>query len=366
MLAGLDPKIKRDLQLDAILDQPNLFMTPLSRTEDKARAAAAWGRITTACRILGFSANESTAIWSALAAIYHLGTASVMRATPGVAGSPMAGPAARQSAQFARPQAAHKAAQCLGTTLEELNRCIFQSHATSASSIANRVKSEGAEALEGFVCGLYQEAFNAVVHLVNRCLAGPPGGSLGARNSVLILDAPGFQNPATCGRYQGATFEDLCHNYLQERLQLLFHTRTISSLHERYLQEQVDCGDLMADVADLATPAPMVAVIDKQAGVRSSQTDLTSADRRGLLWLLDEEALFPGATDSSFVERLLAQNIGTAGEELIRRGPAERQFLLQHFQGTNPVLYDAKGWLQASREEPTFRAAGVILQESTQ
>jgi len=367
MLAGLDPKHRRDLQLEGnLLEQPNLFMTPLSRPEDKARAASAWTRITSACKALGFTPSECSALWASLAAIFHLGSASVMRATPGAAGSPVSGQVSRQTAQFARPQAAHRAAQCLGTTLEELNRCIFQTHSTTSLA---RGKTEGTEALEGFVGGLYQETFNAVVHLINRCLAGgqsSSGGALIARNSILIFDAPGFQNPATCGRYAGATFEDLCHNYLQERLQLLFHTRTISSLHERYLQEQVDCGEMIEEMAEMATPAPMVALIDKQAGVRTSQADLTSADRRGLLWLLDEEALFPGATDVSFVERLLSQNPGAAGDELIRRGPSERQFLLQHFQGTNPVLYDAKGWLQASREDPASRAAGVVLQESTQ
>ncbi len=77
----------------------------------------------------------------------------------------------------------------------------------------------------------------------------------------------------------------------------------------------------------------MVALIDKQAGTRASQTDLSSADRRGLLFLLDEEALFPGATDESFVERLLLQYSGRQGaEQLLRKGPTDRQFVLQHFQ----------------------------------
>jgi hypothetical protein len=48
-------------------------------------------------------------------------------------------------------------------------------------------------------------------------------------------------------------------------------------------------------------------IVFLQAGIRYSQADLSSADRRGLLWLLDEEAIFPGATDESFVERLLLQ-----------------------------------------------------------
>jgi myosin heavy subunit len=48
-------------------------------------------------------------------------------------------------------------------------------------------------------------------------------------------------------------------------------------------------------------------IIDLKAGLRYSQSDLSNADRRGLLWILDEEAIYPGATDESFVERLLAQ-----------------------------------------------------------
>ena len=37
-------------------------------------------------------------------------------------------------------------------------------------------------------------------------------------------------------RPAGATFEELCHNYTQERLQLLFHQKTITALKERYSQ----------------------------------------------------------------------------------------------------------------------------------
>jgi myosin-18 len=118
---------------------------------------------------------------------------------------------------------------------------------------------------------------------------------------------------------------------------------------------------------DISTPAPMVSLIDKQAGIRASQSDLSSSDRRGLLWLLDEEALFPGATDESFVERLLLQYDSKRGtsEELLKKGPTEKQFVLQHFQGTNPVLYHAGGWLQASREDGAVKAAGGQLQDST-
>lgn len=37
---------------------------------------------------------------------------------------------------------------------------------------------------------------------------------------------------------------------------------------------------------------------------RSSSHDLRNSDQKGLLWMLDEEAMFPGASDDSFMERL--------------------------------------------------------------
>ena len=86
-----------------------------------------------------------------------------------------------------------------------------------------------------------------------------------ANTSILILDTPGFQNAATVinngsknAVFNGASFEDLCHNYAQERLQMLFHDRTITTLHENYLREQIDIDGIIGDMDNLATPAPLV------------------------------------------------------------------------------------------------------------
>ena len=89
--------------------------------------------------------------------------------------------------QFGRAQAAQRAALCLGTTVEDLTRVIFSdggrrsvsslSTLNQQTSASNRKSKQnenvappegGLEALEGFVIGLYQEAFNAVVYLINR------------------------------------------------------------------------------------------------------------------------------------------------------------------------------------------------------
>lgn len=58
--------------------------------------------------------------------------------------------------------------------------------------------------------------------------------------SLLIVDTPGFQNPRLAQKQRGATFEELCHNYTQERLQTLFHERTFVQELERYKEVLLD------------------------------------------------------------------------------------------------------------------------------
>jgi hypothetical protein len=50
----------------------------------------------------------------------------------------------------------------------------------------------------------------------------------------MIVDTPGFQNPEQGGSARGASFEELCHNYAQDRLQRLFHECTFLQELERY------------------------------------------------------------------------------------------------------------------------------------
>lgn len=66
----------------------------------------------------------------------------------------------------------------------------------------------------------------------------------------------------------------------------------------RYLQENIDFTYDENENENLINPLPLVNLLDKTAQntvIRTSQTDLHEADRRGLLWLLDEEAIYPGS-----------------------------------------------------------------------
>ncbi|VEN61655.1 unnamed protein product, partial [Callosobruchus maculatus] len=375
MLCGVEGHLRKELFLDNLSgNENNQFMTYLQKHEDKQRAQMEFSKVCSSMNVLGISPSEQKVIFSVLAAIFHLGCAGVVKA--GTSGS---GSSNRPAAQFASPAAAQRAAHLLGTTAEELGRAVFAAGPRTPPSPTpgsdhhhHHLHRNGAaaaldaapDALEAFAASMYAELVNCVAHLVNRSLAAPTY----TVSSILLVDTPGFQNPATCGRQVGASFEDLCHNYLQERLQLLFHHTNLVAPRDRYMQENIDIVYDENENETLINPTPLVNLLDKQAQntvIRTSQMDLHEADRRGLLWLLDEEAIYPGSSDESFIERLFTHYGDRDHQLLIRKAPGNNQFIIQHLQGTNPVLYSAKGWLKYSRENPVTRTAITVLQESS-
>ncbi|GIZ03544.1 unconventional myosin-XVIIIa [Caerostris extrusa] len=314
LLAGADSNLKKELHFENLQD-PNLFMTPLHKDEDQRRACLSWDNIYAAFQTLGIQENESKAIWYVLGAIYHLGVSSACKGSNG-------------RLQFLRPQSAQKAASLLGCSNSGMFKYLQIDYSFVIETLIDLQETrdlswssdgtvEAIECLQSMVTGLYTEVFSAVIYLVNRAINGS-GRSMA---SIHILDGPGFQNPATCGRIMGASLEDLCHNYCQERLQSYFHDSTFLTQQERYVQ-------------------------------------------RGLLWLLDEESLFPGASEKTFLDKLFTNYSGKDYQQLIRKGPYNHQFTIQHFHGTNPVVYSVSGWLRNSREHPAARQVIFLLQES--
>ncbi|CAK1590135.1 unnamed protein product [Parnassius mnemosyne] len=362
---GSDGRLRRELLLDqAPVNAPNPFIS----SSDKAEAPAEFSALKEALQALSVTEPEQAVIWRILAAICHLGWSGVTKANVG----------SGLKYQFGSSGCASRAARLLGVALDELARAVFAAPAASPApapapasaspqppalrtpSPSSEREVPGSEALDAFVTGLYNETFNIVAALVNRSL------STSARTSasILLLDTPGADNPMCSGQQSGAPLSKLLSNYLQERLQAMFHDALLVAPRERYAQE----GITLDDGSEEVNPGPMVELLDKSPQnsiVRSSQADLRDCDRRGLLWLLDEESMYPGSSDDSFLERVLSHyGAPQHTQYLIKKAPHARQFVLQHLQGTNPVLYDVTGWVKASRENPVTKKAHTILQES--
>ncbi|XP_045343806.1 unconventional myosin-XVIIIa isoform X6 [Leopardus geoffroyi] len=372
LLACGDGTLRTELHLNHLAENNVFGIVPLAKPEEKQKAAQQFSKLQTAMKVLGISPDEQKACWLILAAIYHLGAAGATKEAP----EEQAEAAEAGRKQFARHEWAQKAAYLLGCSLEELSSAIFKhqhkggtlQRSTSfrqgpeESSLGDSTgpKLSALECLEGMASGLYSELFTLLVSLVNRALKS----SQHSLCSMMIVDTPGFQNPEQGGSARGASFEELCHNYAQDRLQRLFHERTFVQELERYKEENIE---LAFDDLEPATDDSVAAV--DQASHQSLVRSLARTDEaRGLLWLLEEEVLVPGATEDALLERLFSyygpQEGDKKGQSPLLRSSKPHHFLLGHSHGTNWVEYNVAGWLSYTKQNPATQNAPRLLQDS--
>ncbi|XP_034384776.1 unconventional myosin-XVIIIa isoform X6 [Cyclopterus lumpus] len=359
MMAGADSSLRTELHFNHLAENSAFGILPQSKPEDKQRASQQFTKLQAAMKVLGISGEEQKALWLILGAVYHLGAAGATKAG---------------RRQFARHEWAQKAAYLLGCTLEELSSSIFKhqakglQHSTSfrgGPDEAGQGESSGSkvtalECLEAMASGLYSELFTLVISLINRALKS----SQHSLCSLLIVDTPGFQNPRLAQQQRGATFEELCHNYTQERLQTLFHERTFVQELERYKEENIE---LALDDIESSTSLS-VAAIDQASTQALVRTLARTNEARGLLWLMEEEAVQPGGSEETMLERLFS-HYGSAqgdnkGASLLLRGEKPHLFLLGHSHGTDWVEYNAQGWLSHAKHNPAAQNAATLLQDS--
>nr|XP_033777065.1 unconventional myosin-XVIIIa isoform X18 [Geotrypetes seraphini] len=364
LMAGSDNTLRTELHFNHFAENNVFGITLLHKAEEKQRAAQQFGRLQAAMKVMGISPDEQKVFWLILGAIYHLGAAGATKE---------ADEAGRK--QFARHEWAQKAAYLLGCTLEQLSSAIFkhQPKGTLQKSTSFRQgpedgglgdgsgsKMSALDCLESLASGLYSELFTLLISLINRALKS----SQNSLCSMMIVDTPGFQNPKLANQDRGATFEELCHNYTQERLQALFHEKTFVQELERCKEENIE---LALDDLEAGTSSSVAAV--DQASHQALVRTLTRTDEaRGLLWLLEEEALQPGGNEDTLLERLFTyygpQEGDDKGQKPLLKSNKVRHFLLGHSCGTNWVEYDATGWLNYVKQSPALHNAVVLLQDS--
>ncbi|XP_041097353.1 unconventional myosin-XVIIIa-like isoform X9 [Polyodon spathula] len=365
MMAGADSTLRTELHFNHFAENSAFGIAPLSKPDEKQKASQQFTKLQAAMKVLGIASEEQRAFWLVLGAIYHLGAAGATKE---------ADEAGRR--QFARHEWAQKAAYLLGSTLEALSSAIFKHQPKGTLQRSNSFrqgpddmgqgdgsgpKVTALECLEAMASGLYSELFTLLISLINRALKS----SQHSLCSIMVVDTPGFQNPRTARQDRGATFEELCHNYTQERLQTLFHERTFVQELERYKEENIE---LALDDLESSTSLSVAAVdqASHQALVRSlARND----EARGLLWLMEEEALQPGGSEETLLDRLFTyygphEGGDKKGQNPLLKSDKPHHFLLGHSHATDWVEYDARGWLSHAKQNPASQNAVALLQDS--
>ncbi|XP_063608871.1 myosin heavy chain, muscle-like [Penaeus indicus] len=142
-----------------------------------------------------------------------------------------------------------------------------------------------------------------------------------------VLDIAGFEI------FDFNGFEQICINFCNEKLQQFFNHHMFVLEQEEYKREGINW--VFVDFG-----------MDLQACIDLFEKPL------GLLAILEEESMFPKATDKSFEEKLKTNHLGKSSNFIKPKPPKpgqkEAHFAIVHYAGTVP--YNLTGWLEKNKD----------------
>merc|ERR1712038_367655 len=162
--------------------------------------------------------------------------------------------------------------------------------------------------------------------------------SMKKANFVAVLDIAGFE----IFEYNG--FEQISINFVNEKLQQFFNHHMFVVEQEEYLSEGIEWA--MVDFG-----------MDLQACIVMFEKPM------GIWAILEEESLFPKATDASFEEKLKQQHLGKsppfAKPNRAEHAPdPDAHFAIIHYAGT--VSHGVTAWLDKNKDPVNDTVADVI------
>ncbi|XP_059920731.1 myosin-10 [Gadus macrocephalus] len=277
--------------------------------------------------IMGFNPDESLAMLKVISAGLQFGNISFTKEKH------------HDQASMPDDTAAQKMCHLLGISVVEFTRAILTPRIKVGREYVQKAqtKEQADFAVEALAKATYERLFRWLVHRINRALdrRQRQGASF-----IGILDIAGFEI------FQLNSFEQLCINYTNEKLQQLFNHTMFILEQEEYQREGIEWNfiDFGLDLQ------PCIDLIERPA------------HPPGVLALLDEECWFPRATDRSFVDKLSGEQ-GTHPKFFKPRQPRqEADFAIIHYAGK--VDYKANDWLVKNMDPLNDNVASLLHQSS--
>uniref|UniRef100_M3XSD4 Myosin heavy chain 14 n=1 Tax=Mustela putorius furo TaxID=9669 RepID=M3XSD4_MUSPF len=231
--------------------------------------------------------------------------------------------------------AAQKLCRLLGLGVTDFSRALLTPRIKVGRDYVQKAqtKEQADFALEALAKATYERLFRWLVLRLNRALDRSPrqGASF-----LGILDIAGFEI------FQLNSFEQLCINYTNEKLQQLFNHTMFVLEQEEYQREGIPWTFLDFGL-DLQ---PCIDLIERPA------------NPPGLLALLDEECWFPKATDKSFVEKVAQEQGGHPKFQRPRNLRDQADFSVLHYAGK--VDYKANEWLMKNMDPLNDNVAALL------
>ena len=179
-----------------------------------------------------------------------------------------------------------------------------------------------ASSVSGIGRKIYEQLFTFIVNKCNVTLIDPTMKKI---QYIGCLDIAGFE----IFEYNG--FEQICINFANEKLQQFFNQHMFVLEQEEYVREGIDWANV-----DFG--------MDLQKCIDMFEKPM------GLLAILEEESLFPKATDASFAAKLHENLLGKC-ENFQKANPRpdpNAHFAVVHYAAI--VSYNLTGWLEKNKD----------------
>lgn len=315
LLKGGERKLKQEFLLDGLdvddfaytRDGQDMIVGVSDREE--------WDTLMEAFHVMGFSDKEQTAILRTVAAVLHLGNIAVMNES--------------RSADQARlapdaKQVADRVCKLLGISLEPFLQGLLHPKVKAGREWVEKVQTPEQVRLgiDALAKGIYERGFGDLVTRINKQL-DRTGMGMDDSHFIGVLDIAGFEI------FEENSFEQLCINYTNEKLQQFFNHHMFVLEQEEYAREQIewqfiDFGrDLQPTIDLIELPNPI-----------------------GIFSCLDEDCVMPKATDKSFTEKL--HSLWDKKSTKYRASRLRHGFILTHYAAE--VEYSTESWLEKNKD----------------
>ncbi|KAK7801385.1 hypothetical protein U0070_001172 [Myodes glareolus] len=306
LIAGAKEKMKSDLLLESFNSYPFLSngFVPIPAAQDDEM----FQETLEAMSIMGFNEEEQLAILKVVSSVLQLGNIVFKKE--------------RNTDQASMPDntAAQKVCHLVGINVTDFTRAILTPRIKVGRDVVQKAqtKEQADFAIEALAKATYERLFRWILSRVNKALdkTHRQGASF-----LGILDIAGFEI------FEVNSFEQLCINYTNEKLQQLFNHTMFILEQEEYQREGIEWNfiDFGLDLQ------PCIELIERPN------------NPPGVLALLDEECWFPKATDKSFVEKLCSEQGNHPKFQKPKQLKDKTEFSIIHYAGK--VDYNATAWL---------------------
>ncbi|XP_061761638.1 myosin-11-like isoform X1 [Nerophis ophidion] len=281
-----------------------------------------------AMEIMGFTEEERIGMLKVVSTVLQLGNIKFEKE--------------RSNEQATMPDntAAQKVCHLQGINVTDFTRAFLTPRIKVGREVVQKAqtKQQADFSVEALAKAMYERLFRWILARVNKTLDKSKRQS----SSFLgILDIAGFEI------FEDNSFEQLCINYTNERLQQLFNHTMFVLEQEEYKREGIDWNfiDFGLDLQ------PCIELIERPN------------NPPGILALLDEECWFPKATDNSFVDKLLNTHSGHVKFSKPKQHKDKMMFTVLHYAGK--VDYNAASWLTKNMDPLNDNVTSLLSNSSS-